>query len=227
MAGQSPLLRSSAGIATTSPTVKVTVGVKAPSRVTLGSVTVKRGAVTVSGSVTPGARGSGVKVQLLGLRTAGVGPHFAVASLDDGAQGQDQVHPPRRAQARVPVGARAQDHGHGAGGKHVHAQNRRRKVDRHAPPDARRRGGFGVKSAASGSSRGGGWSYRWWRLRLRLSPLVWLAPTRPWSARPSILAGRERQHRRGESRPALPSVPVYSRLQPVLPVPQAISPFSR
>jgi tungstate transport system substrate-binding protein len=67
-------------IATTFRTVKVTVAAKAPSSVTLGSVRVKSGAVTVSGSVKPAAAAGGVKVQLLGLRTAGVGAHFAVVA---------------------------------------------------------------------------------------------------------------------------------------------------
>jgi tungstate transport system substrate-binding protein len=67
---------SKAVVGSTSKTVKATIGPKPSSSLTLKSATVKKGALTLSGSVKPGAI-TGTKVELLGLRTSGTSARFA------------------------------------------------------------------------------------------------------------------------------------------------------
>jgi ABC-type tungstate transport system permease subunit len=58
-------------VGATSRTVKVTVGAKPSTRVSLGAATVSGTSLTASGQVKPAASAKGVKVELLALNTAG------------------------------------------------------------------------------------------------------------------------------------------------------------
>jgi len=64
-------------VGTTSKTVKVTVGAKPASSVTLGSVKVSGGHVTVNAAVNPKATKPGAKVALLAFKATGGSPRFA------------------------------------------------------------------------------------------------------------------------------------------------------
>ena len=85
--------------------VKVSVKSKPSTSVSFSSVKVKKGSVTVSGKIKPGAPASGAKVQILAMKTSG-GPAAVRQQGDRQAQGrQNEVHRALQAQAEVALGA--------------------------------------------------------------------------------------------------------------------------